>query len=64
MRDEDQVIYDAMLTNRNINWAGQIQTLLDGSGTVFIAVGAAHLAGADSVQAQLAQRGITAERVN
>tara|TARA_R110002167_G_scaffold67405_6_gene190542 strand:- start:1172 stop:2146 length:975 start_codon:yes stop_codon:yes gene_type:complete len=64
MREEDPVIYDAMLTNRNINWAGQIETLLEGSGTVFIAVGAAHLAGDDSVQAQLAHRGITTERIN
>ena len=63
MHEESQVIYDAMLTNRNINWAGQIQTLLDGSGTVFIAVGAAHLAGDDSVQNQLLRRGITVERV-
>jgi uncharacterized protein YbaP (TraB family) len=64
MRDESALMHQSLLVNRNINWAGQIQTLLDGSGTVFIAVGAAHLAGADSVQAQLAQRGITAERVN
>ena len=63
MRDESELMYQSLLVNRNINWAGQIQTLLDGSGTVFIAVGAAHLAGDDSVQAQLARRGITAERV-
>ncbi|RYG84867.1 MAG: TraB/GumN family protein, partial [Sphingomonadales bacterium] len=37
--------------------------LLDGSGTVFIAVGAAHLAGDDSVQSILERRGVTAERV-
>ena len=63
MRDESELMYQSLLVNRNINWAGQIQTLLEGSGTVFIAVGAAHLAGDDSVQAQLARRGITAERV-
>jgi uncharacterized protein len=59
----DPVIYDAMLTKRNTNWANQIETMLEGSGTVFIAVGAAHLAGDDSVQAILAQRGVTSERV-
>ncbi|HEV2081655.1 MAG TPA: TraB/GumN family protein [Brevundimonas sp.] len=63
MRDDDARIYDAMLTRRNTNWAGQIQTLLEGEGTVFIAVGAAHLAGDDSVQTILARRGVTVERV-
>ena len=32
-------------------------------GTVFIAVGAGHLAGNDSVQAQLAKHGIKAQRI-
>lgn len=64
MRREEPVIYRAMLTDRNTNWAGQIQTLLDGSGSVFIAVGAAHLAGPDSVQTILARRGVRAERVH
>lgn len=64
MRREEPVVYRAMLTDRNTNWAGQIQTLLNGSGTAFIAVGAAHLAGPDSVQAILARRGVRAERVH
>ena len=63
MRDESELMYQSILVNRNVNWAGQIETLLDGSGTVFIAVGAAHLAGDDSVQTKLAERGITAERL-
>jgi uncharacterized protein YbaP (TraB family) len=36
--------------------------MLKGSGVQLIAVGAAHLVGPDSVQAQLAKRGIKAER--
>jgi uncharacterized protein YbaP (TraB family) len=32
-------------------------------GTVFVAVGAGHLAGGASVQAELAKRGLKAERV-
>ena len=64
MRREEPVIYRAMLTDRNTNWAGQIQTMLDGSGTAFLAVGAAHLAGPDSVQAILARRGVRAERIH
>ena len=36
---------------------------MDEPGTVFIAVGAGHLAGDGSVQDQLAERGFTVERV-
>ena len=63
MRNQSTELYDALLTRRNTNWAGQIETMLAGSGTVFIAVGAAHLAGDDSVQEILADRGVVAERV-
>jgi len=56
-------LHDALLVRRNKAWAGQIQTLLDGEGVAVIAVGAAHLVGDDSVQVQLAARGITAERL-
>jgi uncharacterized protein YbaP (TraB family) len=56
-------LYDRMLVQRNIAWAGQIDGLLAGEGTVFIAVGAAHLAGPDSIQAQLAKREIMATRL-
>ena len=64
MRRADRALYEALLVRRNTNWADQIQTMLDGSGTVFIAVGAAHLAGNDSVEAILGRRGVTVERVN
>ena len=67
MNDEMAVkypgFYDALLVRRNKDWAGQIQTLLKGKGVVLIAVGAAHLAGPDSVQAQLASRRIIADRL-
>ncbi|MGZ9098325.1 MAG: TraB/GumN family protein, partial [Brevundimonas sp.] len=62
MRRESPTLYQALLVQRNTDWAGQIQTLLDGSGTVFVAVGAAHLAGEDSVQAILGDRGVTVTR--
>lgn len=64
MKAESPEMYAVMLTRRNQAWADQIQTLLAGSGTVFISVGAGHLAGADSLQAQLEQRGIRVERLN
>ncbi len=53
---------DALLKNRNENWAGQIETMLQGAGTHFIAVGAGHLVGPDSVQERLKLRGIETER--
>lgn len=56
-------VYELMLTRRNIDWAGQIEGILKGAGTHFIAVGAGHLVGPDSVQAQLKARGIDATRL-
>lgn len=54
---------DRLLYNRNANWAVWIDDRMDQPGTVFIAVGAGHLAGERSVQDQLAQRGFTVTRV-
>lgn len=62
MKAEYPELYEVLLTRRNGDWADQIETLLDGSGTHFIAVGALHLAGPDSVQRQLAARGLEIER--
>jgi uncharacterized protein len=53
-----------LLTDRNRRWAATLQARLAQPGTVFVAVGAGHLAGAQSVQAFLAERGVTATRVN
>jgi uncharacterized protein YbaP (TraB family) len=52
-----------LLTDRNARWAAWIKQRMARPGTVFIAVGAGHLAGPDSVQAQLAKLGVKAERV-
>lgn len=52
-----------LLADRNARWAAWIDNRLDKPGTVFMAVGAGHLGGNDSVQAMLAKRGIKAERV-
>lgn len=57
------VVYERLLVRRNTDWADQIQTLLEGSGTVFIAVGSMHLTGDDSVLAILRARGVAAEMV-
>jgi uncharacterized protein YbaP (TraB family) len=54
--------HQIFLARRNADWADQIEALLQGSGTAFIAVGAGHLAGDNSVQEILAARGIMATR--
>jgi hypothetical protein len=52
-----------MLGDRNARWAEWIQQRMARPGTVFMAVGAGHLVGNDSVQTFLAQRNLRAERV-
>ena len=64
MKEASPALYQAILVDRNTDWANQIQTLLEGSGTAFIAVGADHLTGDDSVQAILQKRGVTVEAAN
>lgn len=59
----DPAVAEALLYARNRNWAEWIDTRLDKPGTVFIAVGAGHLAGGKSVQDYLAAKGITVTRV-
>lgn len=59
----DPAVAEALLYSRNRNWAEWIDTRLDQPGTVFIAVGAGHLAGGKSVQDYLTQKGITTMRV-
>jgi len=56
------VLYEKFLVQRNIAWSEKIAEILKGSGVQQIAVGAAHLAGPDSLQVQLAKRGIKVEQ--
>jgi uncharacterized protein YbaP (TraB family) len=53
-----------LLWDRNANWADQLQARMDQPGTVFVAVGAGHLAGENSVQDYLKERGLTATRID
>ena len=61
--EDDPVLLERLLTNRNKAWADWIDKRLDRPGTVFLAVGAGHLAGGGSVQDQLASKGIATNRV-
>ncbi|MBU2341297.1 MAG: TraB/GumN family protein [Alphaproteobacteria bacterium] len=59
----DPVLAEALLYGRNRTWAAWIDERLDTPGTVFVAVGAGHLAGTHSVQDYLEQRGTTVTRI-
>jgi uncharacterized protein YbaP (TraB family) len=52
-----------LLDQRNASWAGWLAERLARPGTVLVAVGAGHLAGADSVQTKLGARGLKVTRV-
>ena len=54
-------IYDALFIERNENWVPKIEALLDEEGTFFVAVGAGHLAGPDSVITMLRDKGYEIE---
>lgn len=59
----DPVLKDRLLIQRNAHWADWIKQRLAQPGTVFIAVGAGHLAGDGSVQDQLRRRNVRVKRV-
>ena len=61
---DDPALAERLLYARNRSWAEWIDERLDRPGTVFMAVGAGHLAGQQSVQDALAVRGIKSVRVN
>lgn len=52
-----------LLIQRNANWARWVKERLERPGTVFMAVGAGHLAGKGSVQDQLKALGVASARV-
>ncbi|RSV36373.1 TraB/GumN family protein [Sphingomonas sp. ABOLE] len=54
---------DTLLLRRNQRWAAWVQGRLQRAGTVFVAVGAGHLAGSDSVLAMLTKSGLKVERL-
>ncbi|WP_374405717.1 TraB/GumN family protein [Pelagerythrobacter sp.] len=60
---DDPVLAERLLYARNANWAQWIDERLEAPGTVFVAVGAGHLAGENSVQEKLEDLGIETERV-
>ena len=61
--ESDPVLANRLLYTRNANWAVWIDERLDSPGTIFMAVGAGHMAGNQKLQDKLAERGITMTRI-
>jgi uncharacterized protein YbaP (TraB family) len=60
---DDPVLLRTLLTDRNRTWSDWISRKLDSPGSVFLAVGAGHLAGKDSVLELLKARGLAVQRL-
>jgi uncharacterized protein YbaP (TraB family) len=56
-RKEDPASYDVVFRQRNVRFAARIEEMLQGHGTVFVAIGAGHFAGPESVIALLEKQG-------
>lgn len=56
-------IAEVLIARRNASWADWVRRRMAQPGTVFMAVGAGHLAGKGSVQELLAEKGLEVERV-
>ncbi len=63
MRKEAPELYELLLKKRNEAMADQIVERLGQGGTIFVAVGAGHLAGPDGIQAALERRGVHVRRM-
>jgi uncharacterized protein YbaP (TraB family) len=63
LRQQSPELYQRLIVDRNKAWAKTIAQRMQQPGVSFIAVGAGHLAGPDSLQVQLQARGITVKPV-
>jgi len=61
-RKQDEAFYQTIFVQRNQRFAKRIAEMLHGRGTVFVAIGAGHLAGEDSVLRMLSNQGVVAVR--
>ena len=61
--EADPVLAERLLYARNANWAVWIDDRLDAPGTIFMAVGAGHMAGNEKLQDKLAARGVEMVRI-
>lgn len=63
MREAAPLAFRTLITDRNRNWTVEIERMLAGDEDYFIAVGAGHLIGEDSVVDMLEERGYEVRRV-
>lgn len=63
MRQSSPEAYRIMFTERNERWSYWVAARMRTPGTTFVAVGAGHLVGPDSLLVRLAQRGFASRRV-
>jgi uncharacterized protein YbaP (TraB family) len=63
MRKEAPDSFRILISDRNANWAGEIEKMMAGDEDYFIAVGAGHLIGSGSVVDLLQKKGYTVARV-
>ena len=63
MRSQSTEFYNTLILHRNERFAARIADMLNGHDTVFVAIGAGHLAGPDSVQVLLAKQGVVSKRL-
>lgn len=64
MQVQSPQTYNTMFVERNARWAHWIADRMKHPGTVFVAVGAGHLSGPDSVQSKLTTLGVKSARIN
>jgi len=62
MREDAPELYETLIVERNQNWVPLVEDILDGSGTAFIAVGAAHLPGEQGLVSLMREEGYTVTR--
>ena len=63
LENADHELHARFYANRNAAWADWVDDRLDRPGTAFVAVGAGHLVGKDSLQQRLEMLGIASTRV-
>jgi uncharacterized protein YbaP (TraB family) len=63
MRKHNEIVWTELILRRNELFAQKIEERLDGAGTFFVAVGAAHLCGDTGVPALLRAHGLKVDRV-
>lgn len=64
LRRSSPETYRTLFAARNARWADWVSARMEAPGTVFVAVGAGHLAGSDSLLVRLAELGIKSARVD